>query len=213
MEAEAIKSPEERLIVYIDGFNLYHGLHDEYGRAMLWLDLVKLSQALRPNQQLVSVKYFTAPVLNEPEAQGRQAHYIHALQALYPEQFQVVNGRYQTKTMTCRSCSHTYVKYEEKETDVNIAVSLVADTALKKMDTAIIISADSDLAPAIRSARGISEDLFIAVAFPPRRFSSELIKLLPSSFKIGENKIRQNQLKNEFSASGHSFQRPEKWAR
>lgn len=25
------------LIVYVDGFNLYHGLHAKYGRRFLWL--------------------------------------------------------------------------------------------------------------------------------------------------------------------------------
>lgn len=26
------------VIAYVDGFNLYHGLHDKYGRRYLWLD-------------------------------------------------------------------------------------------------------------------------------------------------------------------------------
>ena len=59
----------ERLIVYVDGFNLYHGLHDDSGHSLLWLDLVKLAQRLRPHQQLIGVKYFTASVLNDPAAQ------------------------------------------------------------------------------------------------------------------------------------------------
>lgn len=202
----------ENLIVYIDGFNLYHGLHSQFGTSMLWLDLVNLSRSLRPNQHLVAVKYFTAPVLNEPDAQARQAHYINALQALYPDVFQVIQGRYQTKTMTCRSCSHSYVKYEEKETDVNIAVSLVADTARGLMDTALIISADSDLVPAVKAAKGLSKDLFIAAAFPPRRNSAELKKILPNSFRIGDNKIRQNQLDESISIKDHIYQRPRKWS-
>jgi hypothetical protein len=30
----------ERLIVYVDGFNLYNGLHDAAGNRLLWLDIV-----------------------------------------------------------------------------------------------------------------------------------------------------------------------------
>ena len=41
----------ERLLVYVDGFNLYHGMHDEYGHKYLWLDVVKLARALRPRSQ------------------------------------------------------------------------------------------------------------------------------------------------------------------
>ncbi|GAB7006462.1 hypothetical protein JCM18899A_39350 [Nocardioides sp. AN3] len=33
------------LIVYVDGFNLYHGLKDQFGRRMLWLDLVELARS------------------------------------------------------------------------------------------------------------------------------------------------------------------------
>jgi uncharacterized LabA/DUF88 family protein len=212
MNTQDAQSQEEKLIVYIDGFNLYHGLHAQFGTSMLWLDLIELSRSLRPNQNLVAVKYFTAPVLNEPDAQARQAHYINALQSLYPDIFHVIQGRYQTKTMVCRSCSHTYVKYEEKETDVNIAVSLVADTALELMDTALIVSADSDLAPAVKAAKGLSKDLFIAAAFPPRRNSSELKRILPNSFRIGDNKIRQNQLDETFTIKEHTYMRPVKWS-
>jgi hypothetical protein len=74
----------ERLIVYVDGFNLYNGLHDAAGNRLLWLDIVRLAQLLRPRSSLVQVKYFTATVLNEPEAQARQDRYIEALRALHP---------------------------------------------------------------------------------------------------------------------------------
>lgn len=36
------------LIVYVDGFNLYHGMKAKFGRRLLWLDLVTLSTRLRP---------------------------------------------------------------------------------------------------------------------------------------------------------------------
>ena len=74
----------ERLAVYVDGFNLYHGLHDATGTELLWLDLVKLARNLRPKSSIVRVKYFTAMVTGDPEAQSRQDRYISALKALYP---------------------------------------------------------------------------------------------------------------------------------
>jgi hypothetical protein len=63
-----------------------------------------------------------------------------------------VLGRYQHKTRVCRECGCTWTQYEEKETDVNIAVSLVADTAAGTSDIALIVSTDSDLCPAMTSA-------------------------------------------------------------
>lgn len=75
--------PNERMYVYVDGFNLYWvcttSLSDVF-----WLDLVKLAESLRPRSNVAMVKYFSAPVLDEPAAQSRQAHYVAALESLYP---------------------------------------------------------------------------------------------------------------------------------
>jgi hypothetical protein len=92
----------ERLIVYVDGFNLYNGLHDAAGNRLLWLDIVRLAQLLRPRSSLVQVKYFTATVLNEPEAQARQDRYIEALRALHPGSLTVIKGQFQQKLRTSR---------------------------------------------------------------------------------------------------------------
>lgn len=122
-------------------------------------------------------------------------------------------GRYQTKQQTCRSCGSSYIRYEEKETDVNIAVSLVADAAEDFMDAALVVSADSDLVPAIKTAKRIRPDLFIAAAFPPKRYPGELHALMPRSLHIGHNIIRGAQLPEIVSDSETGFQwkRPAKW--
>jgi hypothetical protein len=43
------------VIAYLDGSNLYHGLHDRYRRRYLWLDLERLVRRIRPRDQLVAV--------------------------------------------------------------------------------------------------------------------------------------------------------------
>ncbi|QUB99009.1 NYN domain-containing protein [Cellulosimicrobium cellulans] len=203
----------ERLAVYVDGFNLYHGLHDKWRCRFLWLDLEAMCRALRPRSDLVAIRYFTAPVLNQPDAASRQSDYIAALKAHSSGIVSDIQGRYQTKEQVCRSCGSTYTRYEEKETDVNIAVSLVADAAEGLMDSALLVSADSDLVPAIRTARRLRPELFIAAAFPPRRYSSELKSLMPRSFQIGHNIIRQAQLPDTVThpSSGAAWTRPVKW--
>jgi hypothetical protein len=60
------------VIAYVDGFNLYHGLHDKYGRRYLWLDLGHLVQRLRPSDHVVAVRYFTALVRDDASALARQ---------------------------------------------------------------------------------------------------------------------------------------------
>jgi uncharacterized LabA/DUF88 family protein len=203
--------PVERLIVYIDGYNLYYGMHEAFGRSTLWLDVVALAQSFRPAQRLICVKYFTAPVIGDPAAQSRQAHYIDALSAKYPQQFKPVLGRYQKKMITCFKCGRQHPHYEEKETDVNIAVTLVADAARHDMDTAILVSGDSDLAPAARAVGTIGAHLFVAAAFPPKRVSKHLRELMPASFSIDRKQLRRMQLPSSFTANGQAFVRPSHW--
>lgn len=176
------------LAVYIDGFNLYHGLHEASGRRHLWLDLVALAHSLRPQSSLTKVMYFTAPVLNDAGALSRQNHYLAALAAHNPGIVEIVQGRYQSKSAHCHQCGNSWRVYEEKETDVNIAINLVADAANKLTDAALVISADSDLAPGVRLARQLNPKLFVAAAFPPRWVSNELKALMPASFHVGIGK-------------------------
>ena len=53
----------DRVIVYIDGFNLYFGLKSKGWRRYFWLNPQKLIEnLLKPGQKLVFTKYFTARV-------------------------------------------------------------------------------------------------------------------------------------------------------
>ncbi len=117
------------VIAYVDGFNLYHGLRAKYGHRYLWLDMVKLVQRLRPRDHIVAVRYYTALVLNDAPALARQQTYLGALAARGGGQIEIIHGRYQSKNVVCRRCGSSWTLYEEKETDVHIGASLVADAA------------------------------------------------------------------------------------
>jgi hypothetical protein len=56
--------PRKRCLVYVDGFNLYYGVL-EANPAWKWLNLQSLFEALRPDEEVVAIKYFTALV--EPD--------------------------------------------------------------------------------------------------------------------------------------------------
>jgi NYN domain-containing protein len=201
------------VIAYVDGFNLYHGLHAKYQRRYLWLDLEHLVQRLRPKDHVVAVRYFTALVRDDPPALARQHEYLAALAARSGAVVSVVLGRYQSKTWTCRRCGTIWTSYEEKETDVSIAVSLVADTAAGKSDIALIISADSDLCPAIRTARSLGRRRGMIAAFPPRRSSFEIRSLIPGAFTIAAADLRNSLLPEIVTdtAGGRAYKRPAKW--
>jgi|HubBroStandDraft_3_1064219.scaffolds.fasta_scaffold77392_2 hypothetical protein len=201
------------VIAYVDGFNLYHGLRDKYRHRYLWLDLEQLVRRLRPADRIVAVRYFTALVRDDPAASSRQRTYLDALAAHSGGTVEVVLGRYQSKSVACRQCGNIWTSYEEKETDVNIAVSIVSDAAANASDIALIISADSDLCPAIRTARSLNPGRGMIAAFPPRRSSFEIRSLIRGAFTIGAVDLRNSLLPHAVAdlSTGPVHKRPGKW--
>jgi hypothetical protein len=73
-----------RVIVYIDGFNLYFGLKSKGWTRFLWLNLQNVAERLlKPYQTLVYTKYFTARVTMPRTLDGLLFVMPHAL-AIYP---------------------------------------------------------------------------------------------------------------------------------
>lgn len=136
-----------RTIAYVDGFNLYYGMREKGWRHCYWLDVAALAQGLlRPDQTLGAVKYFTALVSStprDPTKNRRQITYIEALQTR--PAVEVFYGHYLSKQVTCRNCGAAWETHEEKMTDVNIAIEMLNDAYQDRFDTALLISADSDL--------------------------------------------------------------------
>lgn len=55
----------ERVVVYIDGFNLYFGIREAGFDKCRWLNLkILVENLLQPHQKLIHIKYFTSRVSN-----------------------------------------------------------------------------------------------------------------------------------------------------
>lgn len=201
----------ERVITYIDGFNLYFGLKDSGWKRYYWLDLYRLAESLtKPHQTLVEVKYFTSRISSPPDKQKRQATYLEAL-ATIPN-LTIVYGKYQTNVHRCPTCKATEYIPSEKMTDVNIAVEMLGDAYENMFDTALLISADSDLGPPVAKVHALFSSKRVIVAFPPKRSSKELMKLAKAHFQIGRVTIERSQLEDEVTkADGYVLKRPSKW--
>lgn len=199
----------KRVAVFIDGFNLYYGLHSKHGRKYLWLDLCQLAKSLlKPDQKLVSVHYFTARVRNDPTGAANQGQYLGALRATGVH---VVEGRFQENSRKCRTCGSTWRSYEEKESDVNLCVYLMEAARLNEFDVALIVSGDSDMVPAVSAVRRMNPRLRLVAAFPPARFSDELKRAVDASLHIGGDKVRHAQLPPTVSRDGKDWSRPTYW--
>ena len=204
----------ERVAVYIDGLNLYYGLRDRGWRRYYWLDLQRMSESLmRPYQRLQFVRYFTAELLPNGGADARverQDAYLQALSSLPKVDIQY--GLHIPKTITCRHCGADSLTYEEKMTDVNIAVALLEDANDDLFDTAILISADSDLTRPIEVVRQKFADNRVIVIFPPKRHSQHLSDVATRSFHIGRDLLRDNQLPDPVAKpDGYPVHKPARW--
>lgn len=204
-----LKRAPRRTIVYVDGFNLYYGMHEKHGRKYLWLDLQTLAERLlKPDQSLVRVKYFTARMRNSPDSAARQAEYLGALRGRGVE---VVEGRFQEKTQHCNGCGDEWRSYEEKESDVNFCVGLLDDAHAHAFDHALLITADSDMTPAVRAVKRRRHDARLVAVFPPKRRSTELQRAVDASLQLGTTLLRQCQLPETVMADGRAYSRPKYW--
>ena len=183
MSEANIKPKKERVLVYIDGFNLYFGLIDAGLKRFKWLNLKSLSNnLLKPYQELCGIKYFTSRVSNNPDKQKRQSIYIEALESVG---VRIYYGNYQSDKVECRQCRNIWPVYHEKMTDVNIATQILIDAYQDKYDMAMLISGDSDLVPPIRAVHEWFSKKRVFVAFPPKRHNASVALVAKGSLTIG----------------------------
>jgi len=204
----------DRVIAYVDGFNLYFGMKSMGWRRYYWLDVQQLArQLLRPSQQLVSTKYFTSRVSatpGDPDKNRRQNTYLEALGTL-PD-LSIRYGHYLQKRLSCGKCKATWETYDEKMTDVNIAVEMMADAFQDRFDVALLVSGDSDLSAPVEAVSRLFPSKRVVVAFPPNRVSKRLQLIATDSFVIGRRKFALSQLPDEVPKSiGFILRRPASW--
>lgn len=201
---------KERVLVYVDGFNLYFGMFEAGYSRYKWLNLKSLVRdLLKPNQQLGTIKYFTSRVSNNPDKQKRQTLYIEALETT---DIHVFYGTYQKNTIECHRCGHIWPSFSEKMTDVNIATEMLIDAFYNHYDTAMLISGDSDLVPPIKAIHKLFIQKRVFVAFPPKRHNNSVASVAKGSITIGRKKLAANQFALKVVKSdGYVINKPTEW--
>jgi len=205
----------------VDGFNLYHSLRtasdDLLGRSTKWLDLRSLLSSYLPvigsTATLGKIFYFSALAVHldqrRPGVTQRHRRYLECLQAtgVTPEL-----GRFKFKEVYCHTCNRVNLHYEEKETDVAISVKLIETFQLDEADTVALVTGDTDLAPAVRTASRLFPAKRICFAFPYKRKNKELARLVPLSFYIRKERYVAHQLPDPVVLpSGRAIHKPSSW--
>jgi uncharacterized LabA/DUF88 family protein len=205
-----------KVIFFIDGFNLYHALEylvndkDHHRlRKYKWLNFKKLCQYYLGNDKLEEIIYFTTIATWDQNKALRHKLYIKALEF---ENVRVIYGEFKRKTVFCKMCKKTFRTFEEKQTDVNIALKLFELAIQDRYDKAVIISGDTDLLPAIKAVRSAFPNKQIGVVLPIGRASEDMKNNTDFHFKMKESQLKNSQLDEEIALpDGTKISKPPTW--
>jgi uncharacterized LabA/DUF88 family protein len=186
----SIVPAKHKVNVYVDGFNLYHAIDALGDQRLKWINLWSLGFSfIRPRETLNRVVYFTARLTWNKEKQQRHEIYIAAQKACGVD---VVESNFRKVSKHCKVGNRYCDRYEEKQTDVAIAVSILTDALKDNFRRAILITADSDQIPLVTALHNHHPDKFITLAAPPGRGSEarQLGSLVDERTPIKEGRLR-----------------------
>lgn len=129
----------ERVSIFIDGSNLYHGLKSIFGRTDINFQL--FIDRLVGTRKLIRTYYYNAPIPanTNPERARHQQGFFARLQHI--PYFDIRLGRLEPR-------GNTFV---EKGVDIAIAIDMLSMAMHDAYDTAILVSSDGDFAKAIHA--------------------------------------------------------------
>jgi uncharacterized LabA/DUF88 family protein len=212
-----------RTAFLIDGFNLYHSVKSAsqdlglQGAGTKWLDINSLCRsylhAIGNNAQVTSVFYFSALARHietfKPDVVKRHLLYTESLHATGVS---VVLSRFKKKQIPCDHCGQKIKRYEEKETDVALAVKLMEILIADQCDTAMLMTGDTDIVPAVRTAQSLFPQKTIGFLLPYKRHNQELAKLASLHIEIKKEAYTRHQFPDPFiTPTGKSLSKPATW--
>ena len=182
---------KRRVIAYVDGFNLYHSVKKYNPKKInLW---ALFEELIKPEEVLVGVKYFSAYAHHRgPNTVQSHRAYVAQLEATGVT---VIRGQFKKKPAGCRTCGARWNAHEEKETDLNIGLHLLADATDDNYDRAYLISADSDLVAAVKMVRTRHNDMKgVLIIKPPGRHTHgrELGASGNAEITLQPNRVKRN---------------------
>lgn len=230
-----------RVAFLVDGFNLYHSIRDAEkqvaARPQRWLDLRSFCQDYVRHfgraAVLEDVYYFSALATHlegsKPDILTRHRTYIDALMSTGVH-VALANFKVRDKYVSLAHCSFrlrwfkrpiripipgctvVFQRAEEKETDVAIAAKMFELLHTGAADVIVLVSGDTDLLPAIRTAQRLFPAVPISVCFPFRRHNADLKQAVQRSFKVRKEQYAKHQLPNPVMLpNGKPIHKPARW--
>ena len=162
---------------------------------------------------LAEVYYFSAipyyMSATKPHRISRHKSYIKCLE---DTGVNIELGRFKEKDVYCQKCKSMTLTHEEKETDVAIGIKLLEVGFRDLCDVVVVVSGDTDLAPAAKRFDSLFPEKKIVFAFPFARKNKELLRLAPQSFSISKKQYYRHNFSDPFTLSnGTKIRKPSSW--
>lgn len=153
--------------VYVDGFNLYHALHSLGKNYLKWVNYRKLAESfLRADERLQEVYLFTSLTTISEEKRLRNQSFLDACRSVGIE---IVQAKFVQEKKYCKK-QERYCKFTtEKGNDVALAIKMVADAYDGATHRIILVTADTDLIPAVQYIQNRFPEIEVSLFIPPNR--------------------------------------------
>jgi len=144
----------ERVMVFIDGSNLYHSLKGFFNRADI--DIGKLCRKLLDKRRLVRIYYYNAKVglKEEPERYREQQAFFTSVAAIpYCE------------LRLGRLVYHNWPNSPpyEKGVDIQLATDMITHSFKNNFDVAVLVAGDNDFVGALQAVKDNGKNVEVAL--------------------------------------------------
>ena len=188
----------QKVSVFIDGYNLYHSVKSLNKPILKWVNPINFCKFFIniKQERIERVKFFTAfPHHKSQDVQNRYFSYTKALKA---QGIEIIEGEFKKKLSSFYSNNKKFTRatFEEKESDVNLSISIVEDAFERISDKIIVITNDSDIAPAIKMAKEKNPHVKIQIISPPIAKTKQVsYSLYVAAGNVKKNKKGQTYVK------------------
>jgi uncharacterized LabA/DUF88 family protein len=142
---------KERILIIIDGNNFYHRLKELNLINLLFFDYEKFANFLAVGRSIISKNYYIGAIREEPNNPKSKQLMINQRK---------LTGKLQKYGWTIKFGHMLKTDgYHEKGVDVQIAVDILIGAYEDLYDTAILVSSDTDLIPALVKAQQMKKKI------------------------------------------------------
>ena len=171
----------ERVMVFIDGSNLYHSLKHHFSRTDI--DIGKFSHKLLDKRHLIRIYYYNARVgmKEEPERYRDQQKFFNSVMSIPYCELRL--GRL------------VYANWPggppyEKGVDILLATDMIKHSFKNNYDAAVLVAGDNDFVGAIQAVKDNGKNMEVAL-FGKERTSMELRKVSDKVIDINKQLLNK----------------------